>query len=793
VVKKLIIIKLWEGSFEQGFPVTLQIGEEGKRPSVEVTGKLPSTSDIPQYYQSWATSYRHLGLRLRLEASMAQITNVSKLETCDNCAQVLSNSLNHWLSSESFRPIRDKLLERLMPSDEIRIIIQTENILLRRLPWHLWEICDRYPQSEIALSAPVYDHIEQLTPPHPKVRILAILGNSTGINTQSDRLLLEQLPNAQINFLVEPQRQELTETIWKQGWDILFFAGHSSSQPNCETGKIYINKTDSLTIEQLRYALKKAVERGLKIAIFNSCDGLGLAQNLADLQIPQIIIMREPVPDQVAQAFLKYFLESFAHGESFYLSVRQARERLQGWEDQFPCATWLPIIFQNLAIMPPTWQELSPGNLGEIPCTPRKIEEPGRHDLSRRNLRKRSFFKLFLISFAVTTLLLGIRQLGILQPLELQAYDHLIQKRPAEVPDSRLLVVTVTEADIQAQKNEPRRGSVSDRSLARLLEKLESYQPRVIGLDIYRDFPVAADYPDLVKRLKTSSSLIAVCKPSTEINDQGVPPPPEVPVEHLGFSDVVIDPDGVLRRHLFAFTPYPASPCRAVYSLSSQLAFRYLAAEKIFPTYTREGYLQLGKTVFKRFKSWTGSYQNIDAWGHQILLNYRYYRSPQSFAPQVTLSQVLNGQLNPNAVKDKVILIGVTAPSGKDYFLTPYSTSKEFNQKIPGVVVQAQMVSQILSAVLDERSLLWDLPQWGEAVWILGWSLTGAMLACRFQLSICLGMLIVALVVLYGLCFALLLQGCWIPLVPAALALLCTSVSVVVSGIPTQRQSILAL
>jgi hypothetical protein len=51
--------------------------------------------------------------------------------------------------------------------------------------------------------------------------------------------------------------------------------------------------------------------------------------------------MREPVPDQVAQAFLKYFLETFAVGESFYLAVREARERLQGWEDQFPCATWV--------------------------------------------------------------------------------------------------------------------------------------------------------------------------------------------------------------------------------------------------------------------------------------------------------------------------------------------------------------------------------------------------------------------------------------------------------------------
>lgn len=91
-----------------------------------------------------------------------------------------------------------------------------------------------------------------------------------------------------------------------------------------------------MTIEQLKYALKKAVVGGLNIAIFNSCDGLGLAQQLADLQIPQIIVMREPVPDRVAQAFLKYFLAAFAQGQSFYLAVREARERLQGLEDRFP-------------------------------------------------------------------------------------------------------------------------------------------------------------------------------------------------------------------------------------------------------------------------------------------------------------------------------------------------------------------------------------------------------------------------------------------------------------------------
>jgi CHASE2 domain-containing sensor protein len=786
VVSKLIIIKLGEGSFESGFFVTLQIGEEAKRPSLEIAGKLPATSEIPQYYHSWATSYRQLGLRSRLEASTAQITNVSKLETCDKCAQVLRNSLNRWLAAESFRPIREKLLERLMPVESIRIIIQTENTILRRLPWHLWDLCDRYPQAEIALGAPIYDYIEQLTTPHSQVRILAILGNSTGINTQADRLLLEQLPNSQINFLVEPQRQKLTEAIWQQGWDILFFAGHSSSQPNFETGQIYINQTDSLTIDQLRYALKKAVARGLKIAIFNSCDGLGLAQNLADLQIPQIIVMREPVPDQVAQAFLKYFLESFANGESFYLSVRQAREQLQGWEDQFPCATWLPMIFQNPAIMPPTWQELSNKNLTETQATPVTIGQPELTNSPRRNW-KSSFVKLFLISLVVTSLLVGIRQLAILQPLELQAFDHLLQTRPPETPDSRLLVVTVTEADIQSQKNEPRRGSLSDHSLTKLLKKLESYQPRAIGLDIYRDFPVSKDYPDLSKLLQTNANLIAVCKPSTESNDQGVAPPPEVSTERLGFSDVVLDPDGVLRRHLLAFTPSPTSRCSAAYALSSQLAFRYLAAQNIFPTYTQEGYLKLNKTIFKRLKSQTGSYQKIDAWGHQIMLNYRYHRSPQNFAPQVTLAQVLNGQLNADAVKDKIILIGVIAPSAKDYFLTPYSRSKQLNQQTPGVIIQAQMVSQILAAVLDGRTLFWDLPDWVEVFWIGSWSIIGAILACRWQLLVRLGMLVVALVALYAICFALFLEGCWVPIIPAALALVCTSVSVVVYRIQTQK------
>jgi CHASE2 domain-containing sensor protein len=322
------------------------------------------------------------------------------------------------------------------------------------------------------------------------------------------------------------------------------------------------------------------------------------------------------------------------------------------------------------------------------------------------------------------------------------------------------------------------------------LEKLESYQPRVIGLDIYRDFPVGTKYPDLAKRLKQSKHLIAVCKVSNpETNDKGVSPPPEVPAERLGFSDVVTDPDGVLRRHLLALTPDPASPCTASYALSTHVAFQYLAAQGISPKFNTDGYLQLGNTVFKPLEPRTGGYQNIDAWGHQVLLNYRFYRSPQNFARQVTLTQVLKGQLNPDAVKDRIVLIGVSAASAKDYFFTPYSTDRTFNQQMPGVVVQAQMVSQIISAVLDQRPLLWVWPVWGEALWIWGWSLFGGLLCWRFQLLLRLGLVVGTLFILYGLCFGLLIQGGWVPLVPSALALVSTGGSVVAyRALRTQRQ-----
>lgn len=410
---KLVTLKFNDGNFEQGFAVTVQIGEEGALPSSEISANLPPLKELPQLYDAWQSSYLKIGGTTRLSADANAVTNVSFLEDCYDAAEKLSEYLNQWLRSPAFLPARELVSDNIYRTDEVRVLLQSGNPYLQKMPWHLWDLFDRrFTKSEIAIAAPAYSSIEPTQKHSDKIRILVILGNSEGIDIEADRSMLEQLPNAEVTLLVEPRRQQLNDQLWQQQWDILFFAGHSSTQE--DIGRIYINETESLRMEQLRYALRTAVSNGLRLAIFNSCDGLGLARSLFDLHIPQVIVMREPIPDEVAQKFLRYFLEDFSSGTSCYLSVRRARERLQGIEDRFPCATWLPIICQNPAETPLTWSmpKQEKVTMPVITKPPTPVVTP-MIDLSSPNPPSRSNKRTKLFQLPQTYLVLAGTALGL--------------------------------------------------------------------------------------------------------------------------------------------------------------------------------------------------------------------------------------------------------------------------------------------------------------------------------------------------------------------------------------------
>ncbi len=765
VVSKLVILSIGEGDFEQGFSVTIQIGAEGVHPAIAQTGKLPAAPEMPLYYSRWQSSYKGLGLRSRISAR--QVTPRSLKEDCHNAAQILRVRFNTWLRSEEFRPIQDTWRETLTPTDTIRVLLQTTNTDLQRLPWHLWDVLERYTKAEIGLSSPVFKPRSQSPSTRTNVHILAISGDSEGIDTETDRALLQQLPNAEITFLAEPNRRELTDHLRQKPWDILFFAGHSDSREDGH-GRIYLNRTDSLTIAELKFALSKSVESGLKLAMFNSCDGLGLARDLADLQIPHTIFMREPVPDRIAQEFLKYFLTAYSQGESLYLSLRTGRECLEALEDEFLYATWLPVLYQHPGEIPPTWHSL----IGTIPDS---IPHP-HPDRSIRSLSS-----ALLIGVAATAAVMGVRYLGLLQDWELKTYDQMLQLRSTvqpEDPDNRILVVEITDQDIDAQKERKEElgdTSLSNKSLVKLLRVLNKYQPRAIGLDLYRD---AKGVPtDVVQVLNQTPNLIGICKsPSSKFDPNGIAPPQGIPTARVGFSDAPEDPDGIARRQLMEVVQDKDSVCSAKYSLSMKLALQYLEADGIRPTITSDGYLQLGKTVLKPLNPRFGSYQKVSDLniGRQILLNYRPINSSS-----VSLSEVLNDQ-KPLAIKDRIVLIGVSHQKSSDKWVTPYSKDSNVHL-VPGVLLQAQEASQIISAVLDQRPLLWVWDVWIEILWIAGWAGLGGLLIWRSQSPMyqVLG-IVAATTMLVVICVGVLTQSGWIPCVPAGLALVLTGGSMMV-------------
>ena len=219
--------------------------------------------------------------------------------------------MRQWLAQAiSFQDINLRLREFCNLDDRIRVIIRANDPSIYRLPWHQWDFIDRYQGAEVAFSGLT---TEGVAPPTRlnrgrNVKILAILGNPLDIDIESDRALLQALPEAEVTFLVQPDRSLITDQLWDRPWDILFFAGHSktetyssetahldlssslpyaaaahtpeggSSMSQTLNGRIYLNSTDSLSLDELTFGLRQAIRQGLRLAIFNSCDGLGSRQ-----------------------------------------------------------------------------------------------------------------------------------------------------------------------------------------------------------------------------------------------------------------------------------------------------------------------------------------------------------------------------------------------------------------------------------------------------------------------------------------------------------------------------------
>lgn len=364
---KIIKIKLID-SVNNKFHVTLTLIDTKDTNFYSIDGFLSCVpAQLETYFKEWKEAYYELEdvRKVATRLSPKSVINYSSYEKKEQ----VKITLNQWLDSGeiSWQPIRDELIAVLSSlqssGEEIRLFLDIQNPNLCRIPWQEWSLFEsRFDQTEIAILVKGkgrFKGVRKLS----KVRILLIVGKSDGINTELDLEVIQKLKEkgAEVKCLNQPTREILSNTLReKPGYHILIFAGHSCSKEDGSIGWIDLNDRDRLSIEEFKKSLTFAIDKGLQLAIFNSCDGLGLANQLAKLGLSRIIVMREPIPDMVAVKFLEYFFAEFTNNKSLFESVRIAKERLEHFEKLYPGAMWLPTIcIQETALSHPlSWQEL---------------------------------------------------------------------------------------------------------------------------------------------------------------------------------------------------------------------------------------------------------------------------------------------------------------------------------------------------------------------------------------------------------------------------------------------------
>jgi adenylate cyclase len=373
---------------------------------------------------------------------------------------------------------------------------------------------------------------------------------------------------------------------------------------------------------------------------------------------------------------------------------------------------------------------------------------------------------------SISLLVIGVRLIGAMEPLELAMLDQFFRWRSPESEDTRIVIIGIDEEDVRQYK-----WPIDDALLANLLDKVRQQKPRAIGIDLARDLPVGKGYAQLESIFKTTPNIIGATKKADLVDTNFAvassnidPPPALAALNQIGAINLPVDADGRVRRGLLSLR-LPDGNISMSFGL--QLSLLYLDGEKIVPFENALNPPQLKKN--------DGGYSRADVGGHQFVINYR--RSRNGFRI-VRMADVLEGKIAPDLLSDRVVMIGTTAVSLRDWFFTPLDSGIGSTRIFTsGIEVHAQIVSHILSSSLDGRSGIYTWEKHWEWLWIFGWSLVGSILIWQWrnvqtkdrdlQMLLWRSLSVVALGgILAGSCFVALSYGWWLPFAPAMIAFL---------------------
>lgn len=373
------------------------------------------------------------------------------------------------------------------------------------------------------------------------------------------------------------------------------------------------------------------------------------------------------------------------------------------------------------------------------------------------------FAGLTAVALLAALVVCGVRFAGWLEPAELAAFDLAVRWRAGDLSQPSDVVVIGFNDDDLERWNWP----VPDEILSKVIKGALSQGASVVGVDIYRDAAVEPGHDDFTRTLRDNETVVAVMKYPSETSD-GVPPPPVVQGKsktRVGFSDMVVDSDGSVRRGLL----YLAGKGSVEKSLSLQTARLQLKRRNIAPQAAgaNDKALKLGASVIRPLGSQFGGYRNLDAAGYQFLLDFR--REPSQI-PVLSSRDVLEKKVDRRLLSGKIALIGIMSEQVKDLFILPVRGAKDHRATF-GVILHAMVVDQILRLAGGVNRPTRSLNAWWENVLIVLGAVLIVLAGWRSKKP--LTHMIVGAV---GVCLVLaggyfgLLFDWWLPAVPVALA-----------------------
>jgi len=370
-----------------------------------------------------------------------------------------------------------------------------------------------------------------------------------------------------------------------------------------------------------------------------------------------------------------------------------------------------------------------------------------------------------LVTAAIATVgTLALRSTGLLQPLELSAYDQMLRMRPATPPDPHLLIVAIKPEDYEWMGGR----DISNTTLTKTIQRLLPYQPRVIGIGVARDQPDKEGMEELAQLLQKYTNILGSCEHSSGKTKSSFSFMP-TPAAPLGFGNTPID----IHRQILAYRKPPRDKCAAQASFNLLVAHHYLNTEYNHPIGSSDHVYQLGSATFPSLKSGQGAYQyagldKLDS-TFQILIDYR----SQPIAETISLTELMTTDISPQKIRDRIVLIGRFDVSGESPHPTP--TGSMFS-----VELRAQMISQLVNTAEGKRPVLRPASFEVDLLCVVlvvslssfvGWRVTSWRGQGIFLCSLFTG--------LFGSCLLILtVTGLWIVFVPTAMAVIVANLGV---------------